>query len=515
MHLWRTAEDHATPTVWTQLWQSMLNRLGWPGSERQLDSTAVTAWERALTELSGLTPIVGSISAPRALQELEHVLGRPQTPGPTGMRGISLLGQLEDLGVGYDAVWVSGLTDSHWPCAARPNPLLPLALQSAHGMPLATPRQALDHCRQTTGRLLARAPELVLSWPARVQECPAHASPLILGVPEADAETLLVPASAGRRRQLLNSRARRMDSDSAPPLTRREISGGANTLRLQSLCPLRAFVETRLGARPMEPATRGLSRLQRGIVAHRTMELLLRQLPRQIELSEWPPAARASSIGNCVDTALHETLGPVLRPLKWLFDLERARLIALAQGLVTLDLKRGQFEVAAVEEPHVVELGGRRVRCRIDRVDVLTGEDGRQGLAVIDYKTGAGAGPADWFRGRLRDTQIPLYATALGAEVVAAVVGLLKYDDIRYRGLWAQPGQFPGRMMPLPDRRPWRSQIAVWREQLETLVGEYARGDTRILLADAEQARGALAPLTRAYEQEALARGWVRGSGPA
>ena len=52
-------------------------------------------------------------------------------------------------------------------------------------------------------------------------------------------------------------------------------------------------------------------------------------------------------------------------------------------------------------------------------------------LAIIDYKTGDRAKGADWFGPRLRDAQVPLYATTGAERVGAAVVVRLGADETR------------------------------------------------------------------------------------
>ena len=54
---------------------------------------------------------------------------RPRPAGLIPLSGVSLLERPEDIGPGYDAVWIAGFTDAHWPRPAQPNPLLPLRLQ--------------------------------------------------------------------------------------------------------------------------------------------------------------------------------------------------------------------------------------------------------------------------------------------------------------------------------------------------------------------------------------------------
>ena len=499
------APRHATPTAWARVWQQVLGLLGWPAGVQDPNTTVLPAWESALTELSLLTPITGTLSMTEALAELDLILAQPRQAGPIPLTGMSLLERPEDIGPGYDAVWVAGLTDTHWPRPAQGNPLLPLRLQLDHGMPGASPRDTLERCQRATRRLIDRTPELVCSWPSRVHEYPAEPSPLLATIPEVEPETLSAGTAPRLAARMVGTRTREQREDPGPDFEGKEIRGGAGTLSVQARCPLRAFIESRLGARPLEPQTRGLSARQRGIITHRALELFLRRLPDRAELAQWEPSARDEWAASCVEQALHESFGRARSSLQVLYDLERDRLLGLLASLVANDLKRADFRVDAVEVRQEAELKNFRLSCRLDRVDALSAG----GLAIIDYKTGRNASPAGWFRERLRDTQLPLYAQSLGPQVTATVIAAARTDGITFRGVWAEKGDFPGPLTKLPHERSWPEQLEAWREQLEMLIAEYAAGDTRILLADSADATGSFAPLTRVYEQLALSRCWI------
>ncbi len=496
---------YATPTHWASIWQRILGLLGWPAGVRDPATTVLPLWDSALNEFSLLTPITGTLSMAAALAELDRILAQPGPAGPIPLSGISLLERPEDLGPGYDAVWVAGFTDTHWPRPARPNPLLPLRLQLDHGMPGASPRDGLERCQRTTQQLIDRTPELVFSWPGRVHDYPAEPSPLLAAIPDVEPEALVARSAPRLAERMVRTRTREQRDDPGPDLEGREIHGGSGTLSTQARCPLRAFIESRLGARPLEALSLGLSARQRGIITHRALELFMRRLPARAELVEWEPSARDRWAASCVDQALFETFGPARSSLRILYDLERDRLLVVVASLTANDLERAEFQVNAVEVRQVAELNDFRLTCRLDRIDTLSSG----GIAVIDYKTGRDARPADWFRDRLCETQLPLYAQSVGAQVTATVIGAVGTDGVKYRGVWAQKKEFPGQLKKLPDEHTWSRQLEVWREQLETLVAEYAAGDTRILLADLDQATGSFAPLTRVYEQLALSRGWI------
>ncbi|MDE0372533.1 MAG: hypothetical protein OXI73_08320, partial [Rhodospirillales bacterium] len=224
----------ATLTSWVTVWRRLLGELGWGGR----DSAEPDDWESALNDLVLLTPILGRLDLSDALAELERILGRPQRLGAVPLHGIFLLANPEDVGPGYDAAWVSGLTDTQWPQAPKPVPLLPLTLQRNHGMPRATPAAALEQSRIAIQRLVDRVPEVILSSPESVHEHSVQPSPLILSWPLVS-ETDLLGSRARRPRQMGPDESRlETRADPVPPVEARKLRGGIGTLSMQSICPL-------------------------------------------------------------------------------------------------------------------------------------------------------------------------------------------------------------------------------------------------------------------------------------
>src|SRR5688572_5851163 len=177
----------AAPSRWAHLWTRYLTELGWqPPTTR----TALLGWQVTLDELARLTPILGEISLDHAFAELARLLERT-TPTSLPLHGVHVLEGIDDVGPGYDAVWVTGFTDAAWPEPARGNPLLPLALQRAHALPYSTPADAHERSARALARLRRRTRDLVVSWPARVYDYDTEPSPAIrlwptLGADEID-----------------------------------------------------------------------------------------------------------------------------------------------------------------------------------------------------------------------------------------------------------------------------------------------------------------------------------------
>jgi probable DNA repair protein len=481
----------APPSRWAQLYAQSLAELGW---QPPLARAPLLGWQNALEELARLTPIVGEISLEAALVELARLLERT-APAPLPVTGVHMLTRIDDVGPGYDAVWVTGFTDAAWPEPPHGNPLLPLALQRALGLPYSSPRDARERSDRALERLMRRSGELIVSWPARVFDYETEPSPAIrswptLGADELDALTAVRPLRAAERETV---------PDDAPPFGGGRVRGGSGALGRQARCPLRAFCQDRLGARPLEPLGFGVSPRLRGIATHDAAERLLEDLPAQAAF-----AAKASSVGPSVERALERLFGRARKHFTALYELEADQLQRVLTALLRTEQLRAPFRVRAVEQRALLAVGPLTLNVRIDRIDELA--DGT--LAIIDYKTSERATSADWFGPRLRDAQVPLYASQSAEAVGAAVVARVAPSELRYSGFWPDAA-FPGR--PNKAAHPHAAdQIEHWRSQLALLATEFAAGDTRIFVADRDDAAGAYAPLTRVFEQLALARGAAR-----
>jgi probable DNA repair protein len=547
------------PSEWMRIWQRTLNRLGGP-SDASFEGEDLLVWNRALDELAALTPIVGRLSLGRALAELDAVLARPGRSRRLPIMGIHVLGDMADIGPGYDGAWIAGLTDAALPRPVSLNPLLPRALQVEHAMPWSSPGDALARSRRQLAELLRFVPDVVLSWPARERDNPTQPSPLIRSFPAAsdpdDArhearlagngkiqpKELLPPVSHGNGRETL--------PDPVPAAPPGRLRGGTRALDTAARCPLRAFLEFRLGAKPIEPLERGVPPRIKGIALHHALELLYRRHADRAALDALSEHERAEAASRCAEVALDDVFASARGPLRALYVLELQRVESLLTALLKRELERAPFAVAALERSQAVELGSWRVSTRVDRIDVL--EDGS--LAIIDYKTGRAGSPADWFAERPRNSQLPLYAVAasapprdvapagfvlagsapedstprdsarthsaqacahlsaqvsahVSANVSALVIAAAGTEGPSYAGVWERAEDFPGRSARLPGGRTLAAQIEAWRAGIGQLLSEHASGDGRIFVADIELAEGAFAPLTRIYEQLALRAG--------
>jgi probable DNA repair protein len=303
----------ATPSRWANLFARFLTAVGWQAPAAH---TVLLAWQGTLDELARLTPIVGELSLDDAVAEVRRLLERT-IPAALPIRGVHVLARIDDVGPGYDGVWVTGFTDSAWPPPPHGNPLLPIALQRLHGMPYSSPQDAQLRSARALERLVDRSVELVVSWPARLYDYETEPSPAIRDWP------LLAPDEIGAATAPRATRTAQRETvtDDAPPLPGTRVAGGTSALGRQARCPLRAFVQDRLGARMLEPLAFGVPPRLRGIATHRAAERLLEDLPTQAELGSKTAAVAAS-----VASALGKVFGRARTPLAPLYELEAEQL---------------------------------------------------------------------------------------------------------------------------------------------------------------------------------------------
>ncbi|MBN1237932.1 MAG: PD-(D/E)XK nuclease family protein, partial [Gammaproteobacteria bacterium] len=488
-----------TPAGWVQLWSRLLQCLGWRGWRAAGAADAGAAdqrhWEAALRDFAMLTPIVGAVPEARALAELDASLRRTRPANPVPLRGVHVLRSIAAIGPGYAGAWIAGATDSELPAPARLNPLLPRHVQVDAGMPWSSPQDALRRSRELVAEAVRRVPECVFSWPARDGEQEHEPSPLIDGFAAADAP----PRKRRSERATLPGAAElECVSDAAPPLESAEIRGGTAALNAQSLSPLRAFCEFRLAAKPLEPFARGVPARVRGIATHAALERFFRVYDSRRRLAAASAGERRLRAARCAQEALAGLFGAARGPLTALFELERDRLAMMIERLADKELERSDYRVEELEQKRSLEVRGRVLRLRIDRIDAL--ED--DGIAVIDYKTGRGIPASSWLSPRPRDVQLPTYALVL-PNSAALVVASLRAGDVRYAGIWPK-GAFPGQSRG--NGESIEQLLETWRHTVGALVDEYCGGDTRFFAGDPEPIGGVYAPLTRLYEQLALHR---------
>ncbi len=165
---------------------------------------------------------------------------------------------------------------------------------------------------------------------------------------------------------------------------------------------------------------------------------------------------------------------------------------AIRDWLDNVDRARPDFTVVATEAARPLALGGLEWKLRVDRIDTLVGG----GIAIIDYKTGVVAAPAQWFDERAREPQLGLYWLAQTAFEPERAVRAVAYARVRTGetealGLAADANAWPGLSAPSDVRRAeladWRAAEARWREVLEALAAGIRDGHAAVAPRDTKE----------------------------
>ncbi len=486
-----------SPAEWAERFLSLLEAAGWPHTAH-LDSEEyqqLQSWRELLARLSTLGRVQPSMDLNQALRSVrtlaDETLFQPQTPEAP----LQILGVMEAVGLEFDHLWIMGLSDEQWPQAAAPNPLLPVGLQRELNMPHASASRELEFSTLLAQRIFSAAPEVIASYPLRDEERDLRPSPLLRELPELALEQLELAA-------LQDPYAIEFDAVELETLSDEQISplepgthlqGGSGIFTDQAVCPFKAFANHRLDASTLEEPVSGLDHRSRGIVLHRVLELVWRELRDQATLQ----VTSQSRLQEIITTAIEQTMRR-LQPRKPLtltsefVALERERLLLLVQSWLQLEAERAPFSVQELEERRQIEMGALKFSIKADRIDRL--EDGS--LLVIDYKSGKARGCKGWFDQRLDEPQLPLYASSCEGSVDAVYRAYLRADGCVLRGVSRRKGVMPGDE-PFAD---WDELLQQWRTNLERLALEMQEGRADVDPLSCDYCH--LTPLCRIHERD-------------
>ena len=482
-------EGSAAPRRWAERCESALAALTWPGALVAGSAAHQTRlrWRELLDEFGGLAPSVGVLERGAALELLAALARRTAYRPADDDVPVTLSPMLADPVVHYDGIWVASLSAEVLPQPLAPNPFLPLASQAEAGVPAAS---RAGRRRQAAGLLAAwraATPDLVLSVPARSHDLELLPSTLLGALTDAPAAPSLWLPLRLRGTGAIGT----IDDDQGPPwnpLT--PLPAGTRAITLQNSCPFRAFVELRLGAVQPEHAEPGIAADQRGLLLHAALQALWERLGDSAALEALSESALEELIGACVGEAARllqaEVRGRRRRhhapdgqfdlftalPPPLARECRRAR--ALIATLCALERTRDSFTVLATEHPLELQLGGGRLRMRLDRIDRVS-----EGRMVLDYKSGRPGSP-DWFGERPTHPQLLAYLTALGSDVVALATVNITAREVRFTGVAAGAGLLPKVKALPPGHAGWESQQHAWRERIASLIRAFLAGEARV-----------------------------------
>lgn len=454
---------------WSRTFSALLESLGWPGEEALTSAEYQTAgaWGRMLSQFAATDGFAGALSITEALSLLGRMAAETVFQPESEESPVQVMGTLEASGLAFDHLWVAGLHDEAWPAPSKPNPFLPVRMQRESGQPRCSPERELEFTALITGRLLASAPDVIVSYPALVEDHEVSVSPLILRVAKIEVEKLSLHAAPTYAESIRESRLMdQLVDELAPPLDEEKWQrGGSKVFQYQSACPFRAFAELRLRAEQLETPVPGLDARRRGTLVHAALEEFWKEVRNHDALCARGdiPEVVSESVRKAI-ARLERGTGAKL-PERFAL-LETQRLEGLVLAWLELEKERGPFEVIQPEEGQYAELGGIRARVRPDRVDRLP--DGSD--IIVDYKT-RGTSVAEWETARPDEPQLPLYCAIHEGPLAGVLFGQIKTGELQFRGWTSEAGVVPG-VKPAD----LTAMVRDWRVVLERLAGEFRMG---------------------------------------
>ncbi len=455
---------------WSRGVEDLLEAFGWPG-EQALSShefQTIEAWNGVLSSFAALDLTAPPMNLAQVFDWLHRQSANNHFQVEDEGAPVQVMGMLEAAGLRFDHLWIMGLHDEALPAAASPNPFLPTSLQRHYQLPHSSAERELEFASKLMERLLASAPDVVLSYPETEGDRALAPSPLVAegswlrdDEPQANEWIAQHACLSGVR----GNRGR-----NGPQLAQSDSTGGASLFKDMAACPFRSFAKHRLGARPLEEADLGLSYRDRGTTVHKALEFIWRELGSRAGLMELGATELEALIDRGADAAVAK-LGPGIGR-----DLEKRRLQKLLSEWLDIEKSRSDFSIGDIEAERVVSVAGLQVQVRADRVDVLP--DGRE--IILDYKTGQ-LKPRGWEGERPDEPQLPLYCATSDHPVAGAAFAMIRTGELRFRGLTASDVGLPAlSKMPIDPALPFERQVLEWRLVLEHLAEDFRRGKAEV-----------------------------------
>jgi len=469
--------------AWLKTFAQLLETLGWPG-EQSLNSSeyqVIHRWLSLLKEMHSLDPIVGEITASKALHYLTVLAAQTYFQPETPEAPIQILGQLEGAGLPFDYLWVLGMDDTAWPPAPAPNPFIPAELQKTLRMPNASAERQLDYSRRLTQQYQQAAPLVFFSYAQGNEKEELRPSPLLANLEAKTLADLALPPLQSRLQTVfLSKKIEKLRDVQAPPLHLEEVlRGGAKIFETQGACPFKAFAEQRLHARALEEPQPGLAADQRGSVIHKALELFWATVKNQQHLLALSPEALTTHIQKAVTTALAK-IAPFIHRDALYHKLVQQRLTTLLFDWLALEKTRPPFSVVAVEQKQEFRIENYTLSLRIDRIDELaTGE-----RLLIDYKTRKNCDIADWFGERPDEPQLPLYCLTQQQPITGLAFAQVHATKMELKGIAQKDLQLAG-IKTVDEKTPadaptWEGQQEHWRLQLRQLFRDFQNGQATV-----------------------------------
>jgi len=465
-----------TYAEWTESLRRLLAAARWPGP-RTLNAaeTALTqTWDATLDLVATLDFAGRRVTFAEACDAIERQATQTPAPGPADTPAIQILTPAQAEGQLFTAALILRATDTNYPAAARPHPLLDWALQRDLGMPGADAATTTERTRQRLERLLTTTSTTLFSTALQNEDGPTRTSTLLTAFPliKLTGKDLLPQEPHNPSTEILTL----PDDTPIPTLPSVELSGGARLLQLQAACGFLAFAEMRLAARELDTQDPGFDALESGNILHRALDHFWTNTRSQSNLRAMSESERRDALTAAIDHATSRTHAGDSWDAAYL-ALQKDRMLRLLNKWLDHELERSPFTLQATEQTVPVTVGPLHLKLRMDRIDAL--DDG-SGLVFVDYKTGVSAKPASWASDRPDEPQLPLYSLTLPDPDDLRGLAFARVrasEQMQWTGYAADQGILPKKGSKLVDLP---SEIAQWHTILTQLAQDFHDGHTHV-----------------------------------
>ncbi|MCY3640928.1 MAG: PD-(D/E)XK nuclease family protein [Gammaproteobacteria bacterium] len=406
-------------------------------------------------------PHSADIDAALALRTLRDLLSTKVFAPQRRPAPVQVLGYLETTGLTFTHLWVGGLSDSAWPQAPSPNPLIPMRLQQAAGIPRLDHDSERDFAGQRLAHWRSACQFFTASWSGEDADGQHDCSPLIKSLPDAPIDQVLHNHRHRRHPALAESppfdQVEVAPPDRASPYEG-DVRAGTALIQDQAKCPFRAWATHRLKLRAENAEEPFADALTRGSLVHDAFLFLYQD--HQRPFSE-------GAVQGAVEAAVSKHLGATPNLYQ---TLEKQRVARILTAWLDLEANHPQFTVTGLEQDAELTLPGARFRMRIDRINQEHATDAK---IVIDYKTGA-VSTNQMIGERLIEPQLPMYALT-DDDIEAVLVAQVGDEDVRLVG-WSSAGIQLGKT----PQKGWENLRRRWRTQVQSLIDEFRDGEARV-----------------------------------
>lgn len=470
------------PSQWAKEISNLLILLGWPG-ERSLNSIeyqTIQRWLELLREYATFDSFIGLQNFSQAKKYLNKLAASTSFQYQTPEAPIQVLGILEAAGLPFEHLWVMGMEDTKWPSSPKPNPFIPQRMQRILQMPHANAERELYYCDSIFSQFKQNAKNIILSYPLKNDTGNLRPSLFLENTTSLTLADLMLNDFLTPKQKIYQEKLLEPFSDEYGPSfsLSEKLFGGAQMLKLQALCPFKAFSELRLHAKKYEIPQLGIKSKDKGILIHKALELIWSEIKDAATLKCLSSVELNKMIEKNVMQAATLILG-IQKIKKRYHTLELQRLINLLTEWMKKEAQRSDFKVLHLEHEKSYKLNQFTIHLRVDRIDEINGKK-----FIIDYKTGKNNNIKDWFGVRPSEPQLPLYCISEDSDAIGIAFAQIHTELTDFKGVSDKDVGIKS-VKPISDisfenLKEWQTQISEWKVSLENLSQNFALGQASI-----------------------------------